>query len=843
MVDFSKRLQKAAHNRPVDPIQLYDTLDRASDKGPLRPAQTAILSDWHSNRRDEKDLIVKLHTGQGKTLIGLLMLQARLNEGSGPAVYLCPNNFLASQTCEQARQFGIRVCTATPEVPVEFSSSEAILVTSVQKLFNGLTRFGLDSDSEEAGTVLLDDAHACIDAVRSAVQITLSREQGAYQEIVHLFEEPLKQQGAGTFADIQSGDVGAFLPVPYWAWRDRRDEVVDILARANHAKSKDVKFAWPLIKDEIEECACVISGSHLEIIPHVPPLDRFGTYARAERRVFMSATLANDAFLVQGLGLSPEVVRSPLTYEGERWSGEKMILIPSLIDPSLDRDYVVRRFAKPDAHRSYGVVAVAPSFSKTLVWEKYGATVPQTATIESEVRKVREGKYETTLALANRYDGVDLPDATCRVLVLDSAPQAESLAVQYEESCRPGSESSLIRTAQKIEQGMGRAVRGEKDYCVIVFTGPDLVKSVRLPRARQYLSSQTRDQIEIGMKVAEFAQDEIRDGTDPAEAFASLGQQCLSRDEAWKAYYAEQMDEAQSEDRDDRSLDVFSIEAEAERLYRSGDVAGACQTTQALIDEHVADEFSRGWYLQQIARYLYPRERVESNKMQIIAHKKNTYLLKPSTGMVVESLTAINQSRAVAILAWADGQGTREGLRVAVESLLADIVFGVRAEPFEAALDDLANALGLSSQRPDKEWKEGPDNLWALRAGAYAVIECKSEVLLGRTAINKREAEQMNRSCAWFERHYEGRSAVYLMVHPTHQLESAGAFTHDVSVITKRGLRRLVEKVRAFFAEFSTSEPGSVTELRVQEWLDTHQLDIDNLFRDCFRPPKLQPRS
>jgi replicative superfamily II helicase len=51
---------------------------------------------------------VKLHTGQGKTLVGLLMLQSRLNAGKGPVVYLCPDHFLIAQTCEQARQFGIR---------------------------------------------------------------------------------------------------------------------------------------------------------------------------------------------------------------------------------------------------------------------------------------------------------------------------------------------------------------------------------------------------------------------------------------------------------------------------------------------------------------------------------------------------------------------------------------------------------------------------------------------------------------------------------------------------------------------------------------------------------------
>jgi len=112
MVDFSKRLAKKDITKRIDPRLSFMTLDRASDKGELRTAQRAILSEWHETLRSKRDLIVKLHTGQGKTLIGLLMLQSKLNEGIGPALYLCPNNCLIEQTCLQAKQFGIAVCTA-----------------------------------------------------------------------------------------------------------------------------------------------------------------------------------------------------------------------------------------------------------------------------------------------------------------------------------------------------------------------------------------------------------------------------------------------------------------------------------------------------------------------------------------------------------------------------------------------------------------------------------------------------------------------------------------------------------------------------------------------------------
>lgn len=127
MVDFSKRLSSGTKPKPTNPIELYDSLDRAADKGPLRPAQVDVLTKWYEGARKKKDVIVKLHTGQGKTLIGLLMLQSILNEKKGPAVYLCPNNFLIDQTCEQAEQFGIATCQSDGELPEDFADGKSIL--------------------------------------------------------------------------------------------------------------------------------------------------------------------------------------------------------------------------------------------------------------------------------------------------------------------------------------------------------------------------------------------------------------------------------------------------------------------------------------------------------------------------------------------------------------------------------------------------------------------------------------------------------------------------------------------------------------------------------------------
>ena len=105
MIDFKKKLLDGKFNKEINPIELYKTLDRKSIAGPLRPTQENILNKWFNEHKNDKDLIIKLHTGEGKTLIGLLILQSMVNSKNGPCLYICPNNYLVSQVCLEAKKY------------------------------------------------------------------------------------------------------------------------------------------------------------------------------------------------------------------------------------------------------------------------------------------------------------------------------------------------------------------------------------------------------------------------------------------------------------------------------------------------------------------------------------------------------------------------------------------------------------------------------------------------------------------------------------------------------------------------------------------------------------------
>jgi replicative superfamily II helicase len=836
MVDFKKRLAKSPREKITNPLAIYDRLDRASDKGPLRPAQIAILESWYKEQRNTKDVILKLNTGQGKTLIGLLMLQSKMNENDSSALYLCPNNMLVSQTITQAKQFGISCVTSDGELPDEFLDGKSIFVTSVQKLFNGLSKFKLGLQSLPVENIVIDDAHACIDSIKDSYTIKLSSDHLAYKEILELFSTDLEEQGAGTYADIRHNDIGAFLPVPYWKWIDRNLDVVRILSK--YATNDSVKFAWPLIKDILRDCLCVVSGSELEISPYRPPLHMFGSYDKAKHRIFMSATITDDSFLIKGLGLSEETINNPLIYNNEKWSGEKMILLPSQIHPDLTDIEIVNLFAKTSISRRMGIVVFCPSFNSARIWEAAGAHVATKADIQSRVEMLRNGNFSDTLVVVNRYDGIDLPDDSCRILIMDSKPFSEDLLDRYIEACREGSEVVAVKTARIIEQGLGRSVRGEKDFSVIILTGNDLIRCIKTRDARKYFSAQTRAQIEIGLEVGRLAQEDITDDISPVIILRKLLFQCLNRDEGWKEFYIEKMNQITQSYTTPKILHIFSSEMRAENRYYEGDPDSAVSILQDIIDNYAETLSDKGWYLQEMARYLYTSSKIHSNEKQIAAHNHNRYLLKPKDGMVVKKITVLSQKRIENICNYIKNHGSFDELSLVIDEMTSNLHFGVKADTFEKSLNDLAFALGFEGERPDKEWKNGPDNLWGLRDNEFLLFECKSEVAINRPDINKDETGQMNNSYAWFRNNYIGAKVKCILIIPTKTLSRGAGFNDAVQIMRDHNLKHLTKNVKAFFNEFRNLDITNLSENKIQTFIDAHKLDIHSIVTEYSEEPK-----
>jgi hypothetical protein len=379
---------------------------------------------------------------------------------------------------------------------------------------------------------------------------------------------------------------------------------------------------------------------------------------------------------------------------------------------------------------------------------------------------------------------------------------------------------------------MGRSVRGEKDYCVIVLIGSDLVRALQAPGQREFFSQQTRKQIQLGKTIAEFAKEEIEIGSDPMKAFKSLANQCLQRDAGWKDWYIEQMNTMESggQTTPNDLLSIFQTEMSAEQEFQGGFYDRAAEAIQRLLDKYAIAGYDKGWYLQEMARYTYPSSKAQSNELQKNAHRTNRSLLRPKEGMIFSKVPTLTpQRRLERIKEWLASHELFEAVITDLDAILTCLSFGVIADRFEQALKDLASTLGFESDRPDKEWKEGPDNLWGLRDNQYLLFECKNEVSLTRAEIDKRETEQMNRSSAWFKRCYPGSTVTRVMVIPPIKLASGAALIDEVLIMRKKHLDQLTTNVRAFFNEFRKLDLRDLSLGKIEEFLRIHRLMVDDL--------------
>jgi hypothetical protein len=415
------------------------------------------------------------------------------------------------------------------------------------------------------------------------------------------------------------------------------------------------------------------------------------------------------------------------------------------------------------------------------------------------------------------------------LLIVDSKPFSESLSDKYEEVCREGSSLTTIKIAQKIEQGLGRSVRGEKDYSVIMLIGSDLVNFVRDPRRQRFFSDQTKKQIQIGFETAELAAEDVDPNTtDLIKVVADLIKQCITeRNPRWKQFYEERMSTVTFQASNVDITDALQVEKQAEDFNVMGQDKEAIELVQIYINRAGLSQPEHGWYSQTIARFTYKKNKVESNQIQTSAFRKNNHLLKPKDGYIYKKINLIDVSRSENIIKWLKGLGTHEALMEKVNEIYAALSFEETAGHFEEGLRQIGFALGFESQRPEKESREGPDNLWSLAHNDYLLFECKNEVNEKRDEISKTETGQMNTSCGWFENNYPGASFMSIMVIETKNVSKQGAFTHDVNILRRNGLKNLKGKFKSFYEALKMYSLAGITDGIIQKNLVAHDLTND----------------
>ncbi len=808
MVDFKKLRESKSKPKPIHPREIFNSLPNPPGINDLYASQAEVLDSWYE-RRAEKDVVIKLHTGGGKTLVALLMAQSVMNELGEPVLYLAPTNQLVEQVIAKSQEYGISTVRYIRGQPLasEFYDGKAVLVGAYETLFNGRSKFGVRNSGQDvvkAGAIILDDAHVALSSVRDAFTLTINSADHSevYSDLAGRFRTAFRDVGrSGSFSDVTSGKDYGVLEVPSWAWQQKVPEIESYLASV----VDDIDpYVWPFLRDNLAVCHCLFSRRSATITPIFPPVDLLPTFQECPRRVYMSATIADDSEIVRAFGAATEAVGKPLTSTSLAGVGERMILIPELMNlGGTAITPMVKKIAEHLAKNNRGAAILSPSGPAAEKWADI-ATYPSTsAAVAKQVEAMQTGADFGPVVLANRYDGIDLAGNACRFLVMDNLPQGTSDYDVFRMNVVADSAvSSLL--AQRIEQGIGRGTRGGGDYCAVMLVGGRLVGWIGRKNNLEFLTASTRVQIAMGQEVSAAV-----------TTVKEIGQtimKCLNRDSDWVAYHASELSEAaHASPVNMLSLRVAGAERRAFRLQRLGRFEEAIQLLEKMIsdDDLKGDSQRQAWLAATAARIAYQmNDNDRGQRLQTHAFSASnnhsppkvrpTYVPRPIPGR-----------QSAAIVARMMDYGLRGAMIADFDEAVSELVPMASAARYEDALANLGMYLGFDAERPEKVHKTGPDVLWRTETTFDFVIEAKSKKQ--DNPLYKNDHAQLLEAEAWFKSNYPGRDSVRVSALPEAvadpKASTDGSFALRLDEITK-----LVVALRAVLSELVVS-PGTADAL------------------------------
>ena len=799
MVDFDKLRTQKPREMVVAPTEIFRRLPKPAGINDLYTSQAEVLNAWFE-RRNERDIVLKLHTGGGKTLVGLLIAQSSLNETKAPVLYLSPTVQLVKQTLEKAKAYGIPAVEYKKgeKLDDEFINGNAIMVATYNALFNGRSKFGLRGagQPQEVSAIVCDDSHVAFSIVRESFTLDVAKKEdrARYESLTGLFRTAFKDTDRlGTFDDTLDGSEFGVLEVPYWAWHSQLDAV-----RAQ-LKSDAEKYAmvWPLLRDQLHLCHALISRDSFTITPIFPLLNAFPTFYEAPRRIYMSATIADDSEIVRTFEANPESIKKTLTSRSLAGISERMILIPDLMPFKFEEMEAVSKLVVWASKSKRGAVILVPSDEAAEKWEGVATVAKGSKEVENLVAALQAAETFGPAVFSNRYDGIDLPGDSCRLLVLKGLPSGTSNYERFRASALYGGGSITRMLAQRIEQGMGRGARGSGDHCVVLLVGADIASWIAKDTNFRFLTSATRAQLEMGSEISK----EVQTLSDLAKTI----QRSFNRDKSWLKYHAETLAELVDEDKNDEvHFSQVAAERKAFSLWQDGYPEQAITKIEAALSKAATlDMQTRGWMEQMAARIADSwghGERADELQRQAYGHNRN--LVRPKVRPPYQPLS-LPGAQENAIVRQFGEYRLRRGMLQSFEEAVAQLHHESSANRFEQSLVELATMIGLSAERFDTNG-EGPDVLWLLPQNIGLVIEAKSRKK-EKNALTKGEHGQLLVAAEWFSSHYPEYQCVRVSVHPRAQATKA-AVAGASHALTYENLAALVSDARSLLTTLCESQ-------------------------------------
>ncbi len=753
MINFSSLAKASGGDAPDTLQELFKQLDRKATHTGLRAAQLAALAQL-DEQIQQKDVIMKLSTGAGKTVLGLLYAEMMRRKYKGePVVYLCPTNQLAEQVVETGRLIGVKVSVFHSKgLPYDALSGDAILACTYDRLFNASSVF--ENKSIRPSAVVMDDVHAGAERIRKAYTVQVP--EAIYPALRTLLEPLCKASDAATWAGILRGDAGSTYEVPYWVWAQVCEQVARLVAK--EIDKPPLLFTWGNIARYLELTRCCISGVSAEIALQIPPVEEVAAYAGAKHRLFMSASIKDSSGMVAVLGCDPKAYGRLIEPREDEGAGERMILPTSLINSDCDKKAIASACAV--LAKRTNVVVLTTSTAQAATWTASGAVLSQGADFDGTLERLRTttGNY---VVFAQRFDGVDLPDDACRVLVIDGVPGGERIIDSVDAYRQKDSPEYEVRTVNKFEQALGRAVRSSADFAAVLLVGADIAAFIGRKSVAGLLEERTRLQVELGRELAR-----LPDHADKSIGVVvqDLSKALLDRNEDWRHAHKMRVTVVEKQVRD-KVMTPYEASAlamrEAWSMAKAKNSQGAVARLRDAANVESLHPIQKAELLYWVAAYQHQFDAGKAAEVYKATFDINTRFPRPQ--QTPDKRFARLTEQAVALCGTFSVFGSPNAALARVEEVKSKLAFANEAEIVERGLHELGELLGATSSRPEKETGRGPDVLWLFDESGIC-IEAKSEKV---SPIHKSDAAQLLLSSQWCVEHVSPSTPVKALVFAT----------------------------------------------------------------------------
>jgi Rad3-related DNA helicase len=482
---------------PETPEDLYVDLPRRRGAVPgLWSHQVDLLRLFMDHHRNTADLAIELPTGTGKTLTGLLLAEWVRRDSGKRVLYACPTKQLVKQVKASADREGIRAVTligSHKDWPMAdqtaYEAAEKIGIVTYSTIFNSHPHV------EVADLIIFDDAHSGEQYVGEAFAIDINRQKNPDEYAAVL--KTLRPAVDGVFASRLAEQF------PDASIRDSVRLVVPSMTNGmlaaldkTVASMDGFKYDFALIRSGLAGCLAYLGYGGILIRPIIPPTSNNKVMSQARQRIYLSATLGVGGEIERAFGREKITrLRLPDTAPTPR-SGRRFFIFPELmtgVDPIEVAAQIVARAGKalvlaPETKR-------ATSLGKKLAkkgWPILG--IDDVADGMKPFARLKNG----VCALASRYDGIDLPDDACRVVVLDGKPDQDSLQERFLYGRARAGAAIAERVRTRVVQGTGRATRQPTDAAIVIILDRGLTRYLQQPETLSALEVDLQAEIQFG---------------------------------------------------------------------------------------------------------------------------------------------------------------------------------------------------------------------------------------------------------------------------------------------------------------------------------------------------------